>query len=184
MNFDFANPYTSTRLPVFARNVVSTSHPLAAQAGLRILQQGGNAVDAAVATGFALAVTYPRAGNIGGGGFRVIHSSGRNEDAAIDYRETAPGAITKDVFLGADGKPDTDKSRTSARGRDRAGSKYSRCALTRESLNLCSRRWFRAAARLPCDIPEHAATHGGDTQPALTAAATAGLLPVPSGPDE
>src|SRR6186997_813807 len=88
----------------------------AARIGMDILRQGGNAVDAAVATGFALAVTYPRAGNIGGGGFMVIHSAGRNEDAAIDYRETAPGAITQDVFLGADGKPDSDKSRNSALG--------------------------------------------------------------------
>ena len=89
---------------------------LAAQIGADILRQGGNAVDAAVATGFALAVTYPRAGNIGGGGFMVIHSAGRNEDVAIDYRETAPAAITRDIFLGADGKPDTDKSRNSALG--------------------------------------------------------------------
>ena len=54
MNFDFSNPYTSTRLPVFARNVVSTSHPLAAQAGLRMLWQGGNAVDAAIAAAAAI----------------------------------------------------------------------------------------------------------------------------------
>ena len=79
-------------------------------------RQGGNAVDAAVATGFALAVTYPRAGNIGGGGFMVIHSAERNEDVAIDYRETAPAATTRDIFLGADGKPDADKSRNSALG--------------------------------------------------------------------
>src|SRR5215216_4835765 len=88
----------------------------AARIGLEILRRGGNAVDAAVATGFALAVTYPRAGNIGGGGFMVIHSAGRNEDAAIDYRETAPAAITRDIFLGPDGKPDSDKSRNSALG--------------------------------------------------------------------
>ena len=72
-------------------------------------RQGGNAVDAAVATGFALAVTYPRAGNIGGGGFMVIHSAERNEDVAIDYRETAPAATTRDIFLGPDGKPDIDE---------------------------------------------------------------------------
>src|SRR5882672_9964622 len=88
--------------------MVVAQEKLAAQIGADILRQGGNAVDAAVATGFAMAVTYPRAGNIGGGGFMVIHSTARNENVAFDYRETAPGAITKDVFLGADGKPDTD----------------------------------------------------------------------------
>jgi gamma-glutamyltranspeptidase/glutathione hydrolase len=61
-------------------------------------------------------VTYPRAGNIGGGGFMVIHSRERGEDVAIDYRETAPAAMTRDVFLGADGKPDIAKSRDSALG--------------------------------------------------------------------
>src|SRR5215213_8212075 len=96
--------------------LVVAQERLAAEVGADILRQGGNAVDAAVATGFALAVTYPRAGNIGGGGFMVIHSAARNEDAAIDYRETAPGAITRDIFLGPDGKPDTDKSRNSALG--------------------------------------------------------------------
>src|SRR5207248_6781696 len=80
--------------------MVVAQERLAAQVGADILRQGGNAVDAAVATGFALAVTYPRAGNIGGGGFMVIHSTGRNEDVAIDYRETAPAAITQDIFLG------------------------------------------------------------------------------------
>src|ERR1700761_1851574 len=88
----------------------------AARIGVDILQKGGNAVDAAVATGFAMAVTYPRAGNIGGGGFMVIHSREHAEDVAIDYRETAPAAATRDMFLGADGKPDIAKSRDSALG--------------------------------------------------------------------
>jgi gamma-glutamyltranspeptidase/glutathione hydrolase len=88
----------------------------AARIGTDILRRGGNAVDAAVATGFAMAVTYPRAGNIGGGGFMLIHSAERHEDIAIDYRETAPAATTPTIFLGADGKPDNAKSRDSALG--------------------------------------------------------------------
>src|SRR6476659_3027554 len=113
----YAPPDLSTVRAITAEHgLVVAQERIAAQVGADILRQGGNAVDAAVATGFALAVTYPRAGNIGGGGFMVIHSAERNEDAAIDYRETAPGAITQDVFLGADGKPDSDKSRNSALG--------------------------------------------------------------------
>jgi len=94
--------------------MVVAQEKIGARIGADILRQGGNAVDAAVATGFALAVTYPRAGNIGGGGFMVIHSAERREDVAIDYRETAPAAATRDMFLGADGKPDIAKSRDSA----------------------------------------------------------------------
>ncbi|MGL9619192.1 gamma-glutamyltransferase [Bradyrhizobium sp. U531] len=96
--------------------MVVAQEKISAQIGADILRRGGNAVDAAVATGFAMAVTYPRAGNIGGGGFMVIHSADRNEDITIDYRETAPAATTPDIFLGADGKPDTAKSRDSALG--------------------------------------------------------------------
>jgi len=96
--------------------LVVAQEKIAAQFGADFLRQGGNAVDAAVATGFALAVTYPRAGNIGGGCFMVIHSAERDEDVAIDYRETAPSAATRDMYLGADGKPDADKSRYSALG--------------------------------------------------------------------
>src|SRR6266404_6491034 len=113
-----AAPASGARIePVAAAHgMVVAQEGRAARIGVDVLERGGNAVDAAVATGFALAVTYPRAGNIGGGGFMVIHSSGRNEDVSIDYRETAPAAITRDIFLGADGKPDTDKSRNSALG--------------------------------------------------------------------
>src|SRR3954451_13010998 len=93
--------------------MVVAQEKISALVGADILRQGGNAVDAAVATGFAMAVTYPRAGNIGGGGFMVIHSSERNEDVAIDYRETGPAAMTRDIFL-SDGKPDNAKSRDSA----------------------------------------------------------------------
>ena len=72
MNFDFANPYTSTRIPVFARNVVSTSHPLAAQAGLRMLYQGGNAVDAAIAAAAAMTVCEPVSNGLGSDAFALI----------------------------------------------------------------------------------------------------------------
>jgi gamma-glutamyltranspeptidase/glutathione hydrolase len=103
--------------PVTARNgMVVAQEKIAAHVGRDVLARGGNAVDAAVATGFAMAVTYPRAGNIGGGGFMVIHLADGNEDIAIDYRETAPAAATRDMFLGDDGKPDTKKSRDSALG--------------------------------------------------------------------
>jgi gamma-glutamyltranspeptidase / glutathione hydrolase len=94
--------------------MVVAQEKISARVGADILKQGGNAVDAAVATGFAMAVTYPRAGNIGGGGFMVIHLRERGEDIAIDYRETAPAATTPEIFLGPDGKPDNAKSRDSA----------------------------------------------------------------------
>ena len=96
--------------------MVVAQEKTAAHIGTDILKRGGNAVDAAVATGFAMAVTYPRAGNIGGGGFMVIHSADRHENVAIDYRETAPAATTSNIFLGPDGKPDNAKSRDSALG--------------------------------------------------------------------
>src|SRR6266478_1928222 len=101
---------------VAEHGMVVAQEKIAARLGADVLRRGGNAVDAAVATGFALAVTYPRAGNIGGGGFMIIHSAERQADVAIDYRETAPGAMTRDIFLAPDGKPDSAKSRDSALG--------------------------------------------------------------------
>ncbi len=110
-------PAPGTLHPVAAEHgMVVAQEKTAAEIGADILRRGGNAIDAAVATGFAMAVTYPRAGNIGGGGFMIIHSAGSREDVAIDYRETAPGATRPDIFLGPDGKPDTAKSRDSALG--------------------------------------------------------------------
>ncbi len=106
----------SVRAVSAGHGMVVAQERLAAGIGAEILKRGGNAVDAAVATGFALAVTYPRAGNIGGGGFMVIHSAERGQDITIDYRETAPAAATADMFLGPDGKPDPAKSRDSALG--------------------------------------------------------------------
>lgn len=96
--------------------LVVAQERLAAAIGRDILAQGGNAVDAAVATGFALAVTYPRAGNLGGGGFMLVHLAARKETVAIDYRETAPHAATQTMFLDENGKPDPAQSRDSALG--------------------------------------------------------------------
>ena len=83
--------------------MVVSPEKLAAEIGLDLLRQGGNAIDAAVATGFALAVTLPRAGNLGGGGFMLVHLAETDEQIFIDYRETAPAAATRDMFLNADG---------------------------------------------------------------------------------
>ena len=109
-------PAAGSRIePVAARQgMVVAQEARATRIGVEVLQKGGNAVDAAVATGFALAVTYPRAGNIGGGGYMVIHLADRNLQTAIDYRETAPAAITRDTFLDDRGEADPKKSRDSA----------------------------------------------------------------------
>lgn len=94
--------------PVFARKgMVVAQEPLAADVGVAVLKAGGNAVDAAVAVGFALAVTYPFAGNIGGGGFMLIRmADGRT--TFIDFRETAPHQATRNMYLDADGKMSLD----------------------------------------------------------------------------
>ena len=86
------------------KGAVSSAHPLASQVGLEILKKGGNAFDAAIATQLALAVVYPNAGNIGGGGFLVAHTK-KGKSIAIDYREKAPGAATKNMYLNKNGDP-------------------------------------------------------------------------------
>ncbi len=102
--------------PVQAReHMVVAQEAQAAMVGREILRAGGNAVDAAIATGFALAVTLPRAGNIGGGGFMVIKPAD-GEATTIDFRETAPASADKDMFLGPDGEADPQLSRSSGLG--------------------------------------------------------------------
>ena len=92
-------------LPVIASHgMVVAQEGTAARVGLDVLKRGGNAVDAAVATALALAVTLPRAGNLGGGGFMLIHLAKGDRTVAIDYREAAPAATTADVFLDSRGE--------------------------------------------------------------------------------
>ncbi len=99
--------YRERFMPVVARHgMVVGPEQLAAEVGARILRAGGNAVDAAVATGFALAVTYPRAGNLFGGGFMLVHLAEDDRQTLIDYRETAPAGAGRDMFLDADGAVD------------------------------------------------------------------------------
>lgn len=95
----------ASRAPVRAPHgiVVSTS-AYASDVGLEILKKGGNAVDAAVAVGFALAVTHPAVGNIGGGGFMVVHDAARQREFTIDYRETAPGRAGPRLYLDEEGE--------------------------------------------------------------------------------
>ena len=103
--------YQDLAHPVYgARGMVAAQNSLSAQVGADVLADGGNAVDAAVAVGFSLAVTLPRAGNLGGGGFMLIHDAEREEDVAIDYREMAPLRATRDMYL--DDKGDVDPRRS------------------------------------------------------------------------
>ncbi|MBZ5857031.1 gamma-glutamyltransferase [Flavihumibacter profundi] len=105
------NPYQYSINKNFTgrKGAVVSAHPLASQVGVMIMKKGGNAVDAAIATQLALAVVYPGAGNIGGGGFMVIHlSNGTN--TTIDFREKAPIKGHRDMYLDANGNPNLDKS--------------------------------------------------------------------------
>jgi gamma-glutamyltranspeptidase/glutathione hydrolase len=97
--------------PVHAlHGMVSSASALATDIGVDVLRQGGNAVDAAVAVGFALAVAVPNSGNIGGGGFMIVHDGKTGKDTAIDFREMAPAAATRDMYLDANGHVISDKS--------------------------------------------------------------------------
>lgn len=94
------------------QGMVASVDVMATQVGVDILKQGGNAVDAAVAVGYALAVTHPQAGNLGGGGFMLLRTKD-GATTAIDFREMAPAGATRDMFLDEQGNPDSKKSLTS-----------------------------------------------------------------------
>lgn len=98
--------------PVWAKDaMVATQEALATQIGVDILKQGGNAVDAAVAVGYALAVTLPRAGNLGGGGFMLVYLNKEKKAIAIDYREKAPAKASRNMYLDKQGNADKQLSR-------------------------------------------------------------------------
>ena len=103
--------YDYAHHPIMSRGgMVSTQERLSAEVGAAILAKGGNAVDAAVATGFALAVTHPQAGNLGGGGFMLVYIAETQETIVIDFREMAPAAATRDMYLNAQGEVDNKRA--------------------------------------------------------------------------
>ena len=102
--------YEDTAHPQFGEaGMVSSQNALSSAAGAEILAQGGNAVDAAIAVGFSLAVTLPRAGNLGGGGFMLVHHAESGQSIAIDYRERAPIGASRDMYLDEEGNVDKSK---------------------------------------------------------------------------
>src|SRR5215831_8151287 len=118
----------------FARHAVVAQEGHAPEAGREALRAGGNAVDAAIATAFALAVTLPEAGNLGGGGFLVAYLPDRREVVTVDFRETAPRSATPTMYLGPDGKP---------RPRYRTGAWAAGVPGTVRGLALAHARWGR-----------------------------------------
>ena len=102
--------------------MVVTEEPLSAKIGIDILKKGGNAIDAAVAVAFGLAVTHPSAGNLGGGGFLVYYDAKAKKSYALDFREKAPKAATKTMFLNSNGNVDNQKARFSAQSSGTPGS--------------------------------------------------------------
>ncbi|MEM7416243.1 MAG: gamma-glutamyltransferase [Gemmatimonadota bacterium] len=108
------NEYNAINHPVVGRNgMVASQNADATRVGVEILKQGGNAIDAAVAVGLALAVTLPRAGNLGGGGFMLVHLAEEGRTVAVDFREVAPALAQRDMYFGEGGDVDEDEYRFS-----------------------------------------------------------------------
>lgn len=113
----------ATQAPVWNdKGLVASTSPLASEVGAQVLRDGGTAADAAVAVAFALAVTWPSAGNIGGGGFALVHDAAKGESNFIDYRETAPAAAGADFYLDDKGEAKTEESRIGYRAAGIPGS--------------------------------------------------------------
>jgi len=135
--------------PSAEHGMVASNSALATDAGVEILKAGGNAVDAAVAVGFALAVAYPEAGNVGGGGYAVVRKADGTA-AALDYRETAPAAASRDMYIGPDGAP-TDQSLVGHRASGVPGSVAGLLALLERHGTLPRAQVMAPAIRLARD---------------------------------
>ena len=106
--------YESRFHPVIGNNgIVSSQESRASEIGLQVLKDGGNAIDAAIAVAYALSVTLPKAGNLGGGGFMLVHSAKDNETYAFDFREMAPAAASRDMYIDMEGNVNTKRARFS-----------------------------------------------------------------------
>ena len=159
MNFDWKTAYPSTRVPVFARNVVSTSHPLAAQAGLRMLQQGGNAVDAAIAAAAAMTIVEPCSNGLGSR--RLLHPVGRQEAARPERLGPGAGGLDAGVL------PQQVRRRRRRRRRARLGLGHR--ARRRRRLGRAVRALRQAAVRRPAGAghrDRRARLRGADRRPA------------------
>jgi gamma-glutamyltranspeptidase/glutathione hydrolase len=157
-----SSSFAQSKQPHYTKGMVVCAYPDAAQAGLTILKKGGNAVDAAVAVQFALAVTLPQAGNIGGGGFMVYRSASGLTNA-LDYREKAPAAASANMYLDASGNVIPDKSLYthqaagvpgSVDGMVQAHQKYGKIKwadVVQPAINL-ARQGFKVTERLANDL--------------------------------
>ncbi len=136
--------------PVVGRyTMVVSDHPLASGVGVEVLRRGGNAIDAAVAVGFALAVVHPQAGNIGGGGF-LVYRAADGQAFTLDFREAAPAAATRDMYLDADGRM-TDRSVTGPLAAGVPGSVAGMAEMHRRFGRLPWRELIEPAIRLARD---------------------------------
>ncbi|MFN8547243.1 MAG: gamma-glutamyltransferase [Candidatus Eisenbacteria bacterium] len=159
--------FTPSPIPPYAHGVVVSASPLASDAGIEIMKAGGNAIDGAVATAFALAVVYPEAGALGGGGFAVVHREGVG-DLAFDFREVAPTAAYTAMFLDSTGTPDPKLSLESCRaaavpggvdGLLRLWQQQGSGQISRRALLAPAIRLARDGFRLPVDVAQDLNEH-------------------------